>query len=413
MNDQTNLFSTSVQAPLAYKLRPSTLDHYIGQKHLSPYISALNAENPSHIIFHGPPGTGKTTLALILADHLKLKIHSFNAVLGGLKDLRELISQVLDDTQMTGKKAVIFIDEIHRFNKSQQDALLPYLEKGDFVLFGATTEYPKTSLNKAILSRVQTWSLNKLSQADIKDILNQAINKEQINIADDVIDYIAFISSGDARYALGQLEKLINNQDKIKNLSIDQIKESYLSINREFDKNSNRHYDVISAFIKSIRGSDTNAAIVWLAVMIDGGEDPEFIARRLIISASEDIGNADPRALTVATSAHYGIKNIGMPEARLILAQATTYLANAPKSNASYLAINEALNYVKENPTIEVPTHLRNNHPDSKKYKYPHSFDNHYVKQSYCDPKLRFYKSSNIAYEKMQEDYLAKIKKND
>jgi len=412
MNDQTNLFSNQLAKPLAYKLRPRRLEHYIGQTHLNPVISALNKKNPNHIIFWGPPGTGKTTLAFILADHLELQIHSFNAVLGGLKDLREIISQVLKDNEVSDKKSVIFIDEIHRFNKAQQDALLPYLEKGDFVLFGATTEYPKTTLNKAILSRVQVWTLNKLNKDDVEKILKNALEKEDAKIGEEVIDYISFIASGDARYALGELEKLINNKDQIKDLSFEQIKENFLSVNREYDKDSNRHYDVISSFIKSIRGSDANAAILWLAVMLEGGESPEFIARRLIISASEDVGNADPRALQMATSAHYGIKNIGMPEARIILAQATTYLANAPKSNASYNAINEALSYVRDNPTVEVPTHLRNHHPDSKKYKYPHSFPNHYTAQDYMDGDTKFYRSSNVAYEKMQEDYLAKIKKN-
>lgn len=408
MSDQFNLFSNQTTRPLAYELRPKSLKYYIGQEHLSPLISALKADNPSHIVFHGPPGSGKTTLALILADHLGLEIHQFNAVLGGLKELRELISEVLNNSY--DKKAIIFIDEIHRFNKAQQDALLPYLEKGDFILFGATTEYPKTTLNKAIISRVQIWNLQKLENDEIKEILLNALKSKDIDISHEVIDYISFIASGDARFALGQLEKLINNIDEIKDLSLKEIQKNYLSINREYDKDSNRHYDVISAFIKSIRGSDANAAITWLAVMLEGGEDPEFIARRLIISASEDVGNADPRALQIATSTHYGIKNIGMPEARIILAQATTYLANAPKSNASYLAINEAMKFVRENPTIEVPTHLRNHHPDKKNYKYSHNYPNHYVSQKYLNEDLNFFESSNIAYEKMQEDYLRKIK---
>ncbi|MCT4641942.1 MAG: replication-associated recombination protein A [Bacteriovoracaceae bacterium] len=411
MSTQFGLFNESSQnRPLAFTQRPDDFAHYYGQEHLSSKIQRLNKNNISHIILHGPAGCGKTTLSYLIANAVDMPIHTFNAVLGGVSELRALIKECISNSELQGKKSIIFIDEIHRFNKSQQDALLPYLERADFILLGATTEYPKTTLNKAIQSRVQIWQLNKLNESAIKDILNKANRDKESSINKDVINLIADISDGDARFALSKLEILIQNKDKIKNLSTDEIKQSYLEINREYDKNSNRHYDVISAFIKSIRGSDANAAIFWLAVMLDGGEDIEFIARRLIISASEDIGNADPRALTIATNAHYGIKTIGMPEARIILAQATAYLANAPKSNSSYMAINEALSFVKNNKTIEVPTHLQNHHPDKKNYKYPHSYPNHYVEQDYTGLKEKFFEFGNLGYEKMQKDYLLKIK---
>lgn len=413
--DQMKLFSTSSidDAPLAFKQRPLSFEHFVGQNQIINRINNLDIKNLPHIVFFGPPGSGKTTLAAILASEANLEIFNFNAVLGGVKELREIISTSIQNKSFEGKKSIIFIDEIHRFNKGQQDALLPHLEKGDFVLFGATTENPNVTLNKAILSRVQRWRFNALNSNEILEILKSACVNSDTKINFDLLNFIAVNSNGDARSSLNHLEVLFQNVDKIQDLSTEQICKQYLFENRRYDKDSERHYDVISAFIKSIRGSDANAAILWLAAMLDGGEDIEFIARRLIISASEDIGNADPRALQVATNAHYAIKQIGMPEARLILAQATSYLANAPKSNASYLAINEALAYVKSNPTIEVPTHLRNHHPNKKQYKYPHNYENHWVDQDYLDKNLdaRFYKNTNIGYEKMMENYLQRIKK--
>lgn len=390
------LFNSNFSQPLAFKLRPAHLNEYIGQLDLKKRINNLNFNNLPHLIFWGPPGCGKTTIAYILAKRSNLAIHSFNAVLGGVNDLRKIIHSALDETNYSGKKSIIFIDEIHRFNKSQQDALLPYLEKGDFILFGATTEYPQTALNKAIISRVQIIGLSALSSDEIFEILSNAAINEDLILSEEIMRFLAQFSNGDARSALNNLEILANNREKIMGKSNQEIKQEILNLTRSYDKDSDRHYDVISAFIKSIRGSDVNAAIIWLAVMLDGAEDIEFIARRLIILASEDIGNADPLALQIATSAHYAIKTIGMPEARIILAQATSYLALAPKSNASYIAINDALEYVKNNPTIEVPTHLRNNHPDKKNYLYPHSFPNHWVQQSYLPDGIRndFYHSS-------------------
>jgi putative ATPase len=414
MNDQMGLFNGDKEssAPLAYRVRPETLDLYVGQPQIQKKLKILDLKNLPHIVFFGPPGCGKTTIASILAKQVDYEWFEFNAVLGGVNDLRKIIKEAAGLRESTGKASIIFIDEIHRFNKGQQDALLPYLEKGDFVLFGATTENPNTSLNKAILSRVQRWRLEQLTEADISKLITNTLRSENLEVRTEIIQYLAKHSNGDARSALNQLEVIIQNLKNINDMEMEEISQTYLFDNRRYDKNSERHYDVISAFIKSVRGSDVNAAIMWLAVMLDGGEDIEFIARRLIILASEDIGNADPRALQLATSSHYAIKNIGMPEARIILAQATTYLANAPKSNASYLSIDAALAYVQENPTVEVPTHLRNHHPDKKNYKYPHSFQNHWTPQAYKNNPESFFESSGLGYEKMQDDYLNRIQKD-
>lgn len=417
MTNQIGLFEKTDQQvytrPLAYKMRPQSLEYFVGQNKLKSRLKHLNFDDLPHIVFWGPPGCGKTTLANILAEESNLELFCFNAVLGGVSDLRKIISSALELKNIQGTHCIIFIDEIHRFNKAQQDALLPYLEKADFTLFGATTEYPQTSLNKAILSRVQVWPLEKLKNNELKTILDQACKQIDLTLQYDVLEYIAQNSNGDARSAINQLELLDSIKNKLSDYSLEDIKKEIFVDNRSYDKNSDRHYDVISAFIKSLRGSDVDAAIMWLAVMIDCNEDPEFIARRLIISASEDVGNADPRALQIATDAHYAVKQIGMPEARIILAQATAYIAQSPKSNASYLAIDKALEYVRSHPTIEVPSHLRNNHPDKTKYKYPHNYPHHWVQQDYIkfDSKDEsIFKSSMIGYERLQAENLDKMK---
>jgi putative ATPase len=375
--------------PLAHLSRPNTFDEFIGHTEIFKKYSYLREKNFPSIILFGPSGTGKTTLARLLAMHSGKEFYKFNAVLGGVSDLKKLIAEALELRSRQNLQSIIFVDEIHRFNKSQQDALLPYIEEGAFTLIGATTENPRVSVNKALLSRTHIIELKELAPNDILKILVQTKEKFEIDLDPAHLLIIADFSAGDARIALNTLEAAAT----LKNPSSEDIKILIIENARAFDKGGNRHYDVISAFIKSMRGSDPQAAIHWLAVMIDGGEDPVFIARRLVIFASEDVGNADPSALTLATSALQCVSNIGMPEARIILAQATTYLASTYKSNAAYLAINQALEHVRSRDTIHVPDHLKNHPPlGSEKYLYPHSYDHHFVKQNYTiDPIPYFY----------------------
>lgn len=390
---QTGLFDEQKpkREPLAHKIRPDELEDFFGQKQAQERIKRLDFQRLPHLILWGPAGCGKTTLALLLAKKAKMELFQFNAVTSGVPELRKLIAKAQEVATFDAKASIIFIDEIHRFNKAQQDALLPHLEKGDFILFGATTQYPQTALNRALLSRVQLWGLSALSESETLEVLKRAQRKIGLELEDNILAYIARHANGDARSALNQLEILDQNREHLKGLGLEEIKKRYLFHQRQYDKDSDRHYDVISAFIKSIRGSDVDATLLWLAVMLDGGESPDFIARRLIISASEDIGNADPQALTIACNAHYATTKIGMPEARIPLAQACVYLAKAPKSNASYLGINKALEYVRHSQTIQVPTHLRNHHPDKKNYLYPHNYPNAKVEQTYHHEGETFY----------------------
>ncbi|MGZ3790338.1 MAG: replication-associated recombination protein A [Bacteriovorax sp.] len=380
LNEDATASKGKIVPPLAHRSRPEAFSEFIGHEEIFKNYSYLKEKNFPSIILYGPSGTGKTTLARLLAKQSGKEFYKFNAVLGGVADLKKLIQSAEEMRDRLGQEAIIFIDEIHRFNKAQQDALLPYIEEGAFTLIGATTENPRVSVNKALLSRMHIVQLKELTSDEIFKILLQTKDKFKMIISDDLLRVIADFAGGDARVALNSLEA----GAQLKSPTKEDIKTLIIENARAFDKGGNRHYDVISAFIKSMRGSDPQAAIHWLAVMIDGGEDPVFIARRLVIFASEDVGNADPTALTLATSALQAISQIGMPEARIILAQATTYLASTYKSNAAYMAINHALEFVKSQATIHVPDHLKNYPPPgTKKYLYPHSYDHHFVKQNY------------------------------
>lgn len=403
-NNQADLFSSKTEekmnhsAPLSHQARPVQLSDFQGFSDLVKRYPFLNKAQTPSLILWGPPGTGKTTLAKLLAERSGREFYRFNAVLSGVPELRKLIERAQEMRQMFQKECIIFIDEIHRFNRSQQDALLPHVEAGDFQLIGATTENPKTSINRALLSRVQLVELDRLSTEQIADMLMQTNQRFELNVSRDYIDLIAKVCGGDARVSLNSLE-LVSKQSE--NMTLDELEKIVVDNARQYDKAQDRHYDVISAFIKSMRGSDPNAAILWLAVMLEGGEDPVFIARRLVIFASEDIGNADPSALPLAISALQAVQNIGMPEARINLAQAVTYLASTVKSNASYIAINEAMEYVRSQATIEVPRHLRNLDDQISNYKYPHSFDSHFVKQSYTPNQTpKFYRPTEQGREK-------------
>ncbi len=404
---QPTLFENNT-SPLAFSSRPKSFEEFVGQKEIFSRFPFLLTKNFPSTIFFGPPGSGKTTLAYLLAENSGKDMFLFNAVLGGVAELKKLIQSAIEIKEGLGKDSIIFIDEIHRFNKAQQDALLPHVEKGNFTLIGATTENPRSSINPALLSRIQIIPLKKLSENDILTILRNICKKNNLEIEDKALELISDYSHGDARTALNILEVVATSKVK---LDLLQIKNIILENAREYDKNKNRHYDIISAFIKSMRGSDPDAALLYLAIMLDGGEDPVFIARRLVIFASEDVGNADPSALSLATSALLAVSNIGMPEARINLAQATTYLASTVKSNAAYNAINAALEFVSQNSSIEIPDHLKNYPPKgTKPYLYPHSYPGHYVKQEYTKGKIpKFYLPTEMGREKFLKERLEKL----
>jgi putative ATPase len=398
------------ELPLAAKLRPKSLDEFHGQLKIRPQLEKL-VSHPRHVIFWGPPGTGKTTLAHIISSQIDRDLTVFSAVTSGIPELKRIIQEMLDRRREFGKESILFIDEIHRFNKSQQDALLPYLENGDFLFIGATTEYPHTSLNKALISRVSLIELKQLEQSDLVQILERGTEDLKRPELKDFAPDLAKLSNGDARFALNQLARLSAfSNEELKNK--EHVLKELFEHARQYDKNANRHYDVISAFIKSIRGSDPDGALLYLAIMLDGGEDPEFIARRLMILASEDVGLANSQALQVTANAHYVVKHIGMPEARITLAHATVFMALCPKSNSAYKAVDAALSFVKENPTIEVPGHLSNVSPEKKNYKYPHSYPGNWVDQRYLPKEVteRFYQPLSNGSEKALNDGHSKKK---
>ena len=403
---QETLFSSDsasiTTSPLAYQFRPLDRDAYIGLDELVKKYPFLNSSLPRSMIIWGPPGCGKTTLAQVLSNNDEIEFFSFSAVLSGVAELKNLFKAAQVSIEHHQRKPVIFIDEIHRFNKAQQDALLPHVESGLFTLIGATTENPRSSVNKALLSRVQIVELKAIDFDQTVTILTNAIKKMPAEFEPEEIEMMAEFSGGDARKAIGNLEMAKNLKDNDQ-FSLAVFKKIILENARSYDRNKDRHYDVISAFIKSMRGSDPDAALLWLAVMLDGGEDPVFIARRLVIFASEDIGNADINALTMANNALNITSSIGMPEARITLAQATSYLASTVKSNAAYNAINSAISYVESSVTIEVPEHLKNfpAKSHSVQYQYPHAFEGSFIHQQYSPENTpQFYKPKEIGVEK-------------
>ena len=392
-----NLFDDTDYQPLAEKMRPQSLTDFVGQEKIMRVLGKMIKENriPS-MIFYGAPGTGKTTLAKIIANNTQSNFVKVNAALSGIKDLREIVKQATELKKLYGRSTILFIDEIHRFNKSQQDFLLPYVEDGRLILIGATTENPFFEVNPALLSRVKIIRLNKLTAAEIKKILQRALFGKQAE--ESALDIISDFADGDARVALNILEQL-------ENVTVENLREILGDKIRRYDKGGDNHYDTASAFIKSMRGSDADAAIFYLAKMIDGGEDLNFIARRIVICAAEDVGNADPQALILANAAAQAAQFVGLPEARIILSQAVTYIAGAPKSNAAYLAIDAALADVKK-IDAEIPKHLRDTHYKGAKffgngegYKYPHDFPEHFIQQQYMLNPKNYYKPTENGYE--------------
>jgi len=413
--------------PLAERVRPKTLDQFVGQSHLlgqgKPLRLMVEKDELRSFILWGPPGVGKTTLARIIAQQTKSEFFALNAVSSGVKDVREVIARA-EEFQRAFKRTILFIDEIHRFNKAQQDALLHCVESGTITLIGATTENPSFEVISPLLSRMRVFVLEPLGKAELETILNQSLEQDELismkNIAIDDTEYFFLLSGGDARKLLNGLEIAFQiapqEADGVHRLTKEILEEAFQRKYSLYDKKGEQHYDIISAFIKSMRGSDPDAAVYWLARMLEGGEDPKFIARRMIILSSEDIGNADPVALMLAVDAFTAVDYVGMPEARIILSNVATYLAGAPKSNASYVAIDEAMSDVRRLPNLPVPLHLRNAPTKlmkelnyGKEYKYAHDYNGNFVDQQNLPDQLkhkRYYTPTENGREKQIKERL-------
>lgn len=424
------------ESPLAARLRPTTLDEVVGQEHIvgkgTLLYRAIKADKLSSIIFYGPPGTGKTTLAKVIANTTSAEFKQLNATVAGKKDMEEVVNDAKNALSMYGKRTILFIDEIHRFNKGQQDYLLPFVEDGTVILIGATTENPYFEVNGALISRSIIFELKPLTKENVKEILKRAVfDKEKgmgaydAAIDEDALEFLSDLSNGDARAALNAIELAIltteRSEDGKIHITIDVASECIQKRRTYYDKNGDNHYDTVSAFIKSMRGSDPDAAVFYLAKMLYAGESVTFIARRMMICASEDVGNADPQALQVAVAASLAVERVGMPEAQIILSQAAAYIATAPKSNASCVAIEEAMRAVNDTENVTIPIHLKDAHYKGAAklghgvdYKYAHDYKNHYVKQQYLPYELEgeeFYHISDMGYEAKIKEHMKRIKK--
>ena len=424
------------ESPLASRMRPTSLDEVVGQQHIigkdKLLYRAIMADKISSIIFYGPPGTGKTTLDKVIANTTSAEFTSINATAAGKKDMEQVVENAKNMRGMYGKKTILFIDEIHRFNKGQQDYLLPFVEDGTVILIGATTENPYFEVNGALLSRSIIFELKPLSQEDIKTLIRRALTDSAKGLGsygavidDDALDFLSDMANGDARSALTAIELGVlttePSADGKIHITLSVASECIQRRVVKYDKSGDNHYDTISAFIKSMRGSDPDAAIYYLARMLYAGEDVKFIARRIMICAAEDVGNADPQALQVAVAAAQAVERIGMPESQIILAEATNYVACAPKSNASYLSIDAAMHMVASGQTPPIPVHLQDSHYKSAGklghgigYQYAHDFKNHYVAQQYLPDALagtHFYEPTDMGYEKQIRAHLEKIRR--
>lgn len=424
------------ESPLASRMRPRTLEEVAGQEHIigkdKLLYRAIKADKLGSVIFYGPPGTGKTTLAKVIANTTSSRFQQINATVAGKKDMEEVVKEAQQHLGMYGKKTILFVDEIHRFNKGQQDYLLPFVEDGTLILIGATTENPYFEVNGALISRSIVFELKPLKKEDICKLLERAATDTERGMGsygavleDEAKEFLADISGGDARAALNALELGVLTTEKSEDgkIHIDLETASQCIQKRvvRYDKTGDNHYDTISAFIKSMRGSDPDAAVFYLAKMLYAGEDIKFIARRIMICAAEDVGNADPQALQVAVAAAQAVERLGMPEARIPLAQAVTYIASAPKSNAAYLAVDEAMEAVRSVKTT-VPVHLQDSHYKGAAkmghgigYQYAHDYPNHYVKQQYLPSELEgrvFYRPTDNGYEQEIQEYFRKIREN-